>query len=65
MNKVFYLCDGNVPNCEKNKCYKNCEEEPCRHTTDISHAVNFSKFHKYGNYYERDVEKYSGGEVMT
>ena len=39
MRKVMYLCDGEVPECEKTSCYKN--GGPCRHTTDVDHAMNF------------------------
>ncbi len=28
---------------KKTRCYKNTKENPCRHTKDISHAVNFKK----------------------
>lgn len=35
---IFYLCDGNVENCNKCSCYKNGGE--CRYTSDISHAIN-------------------------
>lgn len=37
--RVFYLCDGKVPGCNKSSCYTNGGE--CRHTSDITHAENF------------------------
>lgn len=37
--KVFYLCDGAVPECKQRNCYKTGGS--CRHTTDVYHAVNF------------------------
>lgn len=40
-DKVFYLCDGNVPECTKEHCYKQTDDDPCRHTSDISHAINY------------------------
>jgi len=39
MKKVFYLCDGEVPECTKTSCYKN--GGPCRHTSNASYAKNF------------------------
>lgn len=41
--KIFFLCDGEVPNCEKNHCYQNGEDGWCRWTSDIRHAKNFKK----------------------
>lgn len=43
MEKVMYLCDGEKPDCEKIHCYKNMSDGLCRHTSDITHAVNFKK----------------------
>lgn len=40
--EVLYMCDGMVPGCRKSNCYKN--DGLCRHTKDISHAVNFADF---------------------
>lgn len=34
----LYLCDGEVLDCPKTSCYKNNGD--CRHTTDVSHALN-------------------------
>lgn len=39
--QVFYLCDGDIENCNKKHCYK-CGGG-CKHTTDINHAINFQK----------------------
>lgn len=42
--KVWYLCDGEKPDCKKTACYKNTEGNAwCRYTSDINHAVNFSR----------------------
>lgn len=41
--KIWYLCDGEKPDCKKTYCYKNAKRETCCHTSDISHAVNFKK----------------------
>lgn len=40
---IWYLCDGEKEDCKKRRCYKNTKENPCRHTKDINHAVNFKK----------------------
>lgn len=46
--KIFFLCDGEVPNCEKNHCYQNGEDGWCRWTTNIRHAKNFKR-EEYGS----------------
>lgn len=44
MRKIFFLCDGEKEDCHKTHCYKQKEEkDPCRHTTDINHAMNYEK----------------------
>lgn len=40
---IWYLCDGEKEECKKRHCYKKTKENPCRHTKDINHAVNFKK----------------------
>ena len=56
--KVLYLCDGNVPTCKKNTCYKNPKRKgdcpPCTFTKDVAHALNFRKASKHvqAAYYE-------------
>lgn len=35
---ILHLCDGDVPTCRKDECYKRGGE--CRHTTDATHALN-------------------------
>ena len=37
-NTTLYLCDGEIPSCGKDECYKRGRE--CRHTTDAAHALN-------------------------
>lgn len=37
-NTILYLCDGVIPACRKDECYKRGGE--CRHTTDADHALN-------------------------
>ena len=51
--EFFYLCDGEREKCKKRNCYKNGGN--CRHTTDISHAMNFERRGKYknGSFYEK------------
>lgn len=41
--KIFFLCDGDAPDCSKKNCYKNGEDGWCRWTSDINHAKNFKK----------------------
>lgn len=41
--EIWYLCDGEKPDCKKTYCYKNVKGEACCHTSDIDHAVNFKK----------------------
>ena len=36
--RTFYLCDGNVENCQKTECYKFGGE--CRHTENEKNAKN-------------------------
>ena len=56
--RVLYLCDGNVPTCKKNTCYKNPKRKgdcpPCTYTKDVTHALNFHKTseHVHAAYYE-------------
>ena len=58
-DKIFFLCDGEVENCEKARCYKNTEKDACHYTTDPAHAVNFAKktMNANGAYYERAGQK--------
>ena len=51
-DKVFYLCDGNVPESTKEHCYKQTDDDPCRHTSDISHAINFRRENEKTSYFE-------------
>lgn len=60
MRKIFFLCDGEVPTCKKNTCYKRAgEKNSCHHTSDITHAINFRKIsnHKDGSYFENDQSR--------
>lgn len=50
--KIFYLCDGNVPECKKEHCYKQTDDDPCRHTSNISHAINFRGENEKTSYFE-------------
>ena len=51
---IFYLCDGEVPDCKKGGCYKNGHD--CCHTSNIEHAINFKKS-KTGNHYFEKGER--------
>ena len=42
--KVFYICNGEKPDCTKKHCYRKGGEEVCRHTTDIRFAKNFKEW---------------------
>lgn len=60
MKKVFYLCDGEVPECAKTRCYKRKgETDSCRHTTNVAHAINFRQKSKHPDaaYFENDQPK--------
>ena len=50
--KILYICDGDVPECEKTECYKRGGE--CKLTSDVRHAVNFVDLFDYGFYFEKD-----------
>ena len=39
--KIWYLCDGEKLDCKRIHCYKNTQDNPCRYTKDINHALNF------------------------
>lgn len=54
--KIFFLCDGEVPECKKTMCYKNANNNPCRWTSDIKHAKNFKDHRENGTYYEEKYE---------
>lgn len=41
-DKVLFLCNGEKEGCNKRYCYKNTSDNPCRHTSDIESALNFS-----------------------
>ncbi len=60
--KILYLCDGMVPECSKTHCYKNTDEDPCRHTSDINHAVNFMEEEKEGEKSRNIKTKQKNGE---
>lgn len=38
--KIFFMCDGDVPECKKTGCYKRGGE--CMRTSDVRHAVNIA-----------------------
>lgn len=64
LEKLFYLCDGEVPECRKKGCYKNGGE--CKHTSNIKHAINFRKGVAGKSYYEKETvhcKEYSKTEV--
>ena len=54
--KIFFLCDGEVPECKKTMCFKNNKNDPCRWTSDIKHAKNFKDHGEHGTYYEEEYE---------
>lgn len=68
--QILYLCDGKACSEEQKKnCFmqdpKNREpnrltgklDEPCRHTSDIAHAVNFRKFAEASNAYIEEEKR--------
>lgn len=46
---VVYLCDGDNCPAEKASCKHG---GPCRHTTNIEHAINFRRFHDTDKFFE-------------
>lgn len=55
-DKIFFLCDGNMPGCKKTHCYKNTDDAPCKRTSDINHAKNFERM-PHGGYREKEDGK--------
>ena len=53
MQSIMYLCDGKVTECRKTNCY--LDGGFCRHTSDISHAINF-RLMQSGRYSEIAIE---------
>ena len=49
--KIFFICDGDVPECKKTGCYKRGGE--CKWTSDVRHAVNFEDSLGHGIYCEK------------
>lgn len=45
--RIFYLCDGKVESCNKTLCYK--FDGPCKHTENVSHAINGENEREYAN----------------
>ena len=42
VEKVLFLCDGEVPACRRSNCYKRVNGSfACRHTSDVAHAIHF------------------------
>lgn len=39
--KIFFICDGDVPECKKTGCYKRGGE--CKWTSDVRHAVSIAE----------------------
>lgn len=64
--KVFYLCDGNVPECEKTCCYKtNVGDGWCKHTSNIEHALNFEISQSGRCYFEKELSAASENMQLT
>lgn len=65
--KIWYLCDGKKKDCKKDLCYKNTNGGPCRHTSDVEHAINFRKEGNaaYQSYREKDHSVKSGCDEMN
>lgn len=58
--RVAYLCDGEKCPEEKASCKHG---GPCRHTSDIEHAINFRRFHDTDAFYEvENVMRIEGQE---
>lgn len=46
MQKIWYQCNGEDPECKKNHCYKKGYKDGCRHTSKIEYAESFEKKEK-------------------
>ena len=55
MQKVIYLCDGNVKDCNKKHCYKWGGDGSCRYTSNIENAENFERQKETDIYVEKNV----------
>lgn len=57
---LVYLCDGDNCPAEKASCKHG---GPCRHTTNIEHAINFRRFHDTDKFFEvENVMRIDGQE---
>lgn len=54
IKQIWYLCDGEKTDCKKTHCFKN-EEDGCRHTSDVKHAINFTKKETPDGEYYREI----------
>lgn len=61
--KIAYLCNGEVPYCEKTICYKTKPSNGgvCKHTADVRYALNFRKDAGALFYYEKEDQKKTEG----
>ena len=58
VEKVLFLCDGEVPTCRRSNCYKKVSDSfACRHTSDVTHAIHFGP-NRTGSIYNEE----SGGQ---
>ena len=61
IEKIFYLCDGQVPKCTEMhegkgsaRCFRN--GGPCMHTSDPEHAINFESHFNDGTLWEKKCD---------
>lgn len=59
--RVIYLCDGNQCPAEIASCKRG---GPCRHTSNVEHAINFKKFNETNDFYEVEAKR-PRGECRT
>lgn len=61
--EIVYLCNGEVPYCEKTICYKTKPSNfgVCKHTADVRYALNFRKDAGALFYYEKEDQKKTEG----
>lgn len=63
--KILFLCDGEVPDCRKEHCYKKADDlDACHHTSDVTHALHF-KLSQTGRSYVEEPQPGAAAQITT